>query len=245
MLTIIQSNCGFRARSDTMIVSRPPIRTARNRHTSFRRRSLFRILPFALACTLLPTVTPAADQPREQTPPAQGVPDELVVPREESGAVPPETVIEGDHLEMVADEHEARFIFTDNVRVIGNNIILTCDRLKVISSRQDGEQPTGERLGGMGRIRSIVASGRVHVSQEGREATAGRAEVSPDEGRVVLTGDPVIRDQQGEVSGDRITLYQGLERAVVESGPDRPARVMLPDLPDLGFRPGQAPTTQE
>ncbi len=158
----------------------------------------------------------------------------LVVP---SGDSAPETVIEGDRLEMIADEEEAHFTFTDNIRVTGNNIVMTCDRLEVISSRPVPDRDE-ERLGGMGRIRRIVASGRVHVTQEGREATAGRAEVLPDEGVVILTGSPVIRDSQGEVSGERIVLYQGLERAVVESSIERPARVILPNLPDLGC-PGE------
>ncbi len=170
--------------------------------------------------------------------------NELEIPRATESAPPPETIIEGDQLEMIATEDEAYFIFTDNIRVIGNNIILTCDRLEVISTR-DEDDPGEGRLSGMGRIRLIVASGNVHVVQEGREATAGRAEVLPNEGRVILTESPVIRDAQGEVSGERMVLYQGLERAVVESGPDRPARVVLPNIPDLGFRPGERDESSE
>ena len=171
--------------------------------------------------------------------------NELEIPRATESAPPPETIIEGDQLEMIATEDEAYFIFTDNIRVIGNNIILTCDRLEVISTRDEDDPPGAERLSGMGRIRLIVASGNVRVVQEGREATAGRAEVLPNEGRVILTESPVIRDAQGEVSGERMVLYQGLERAVVESGPDRPARVVLPNIPDLGFRPGESGESNE
>ncbi len=169
----------------------------------------------------------------------------LVLPRDAEREVGAATVIQGDQLEMIADDHEARFIFTDNIRVTGSNIVLTCDRLEVLSSRGNQRDESEERLAGMGRIRSIVASGRVHVSQEGREATAGRAEVLPDEGRVILTESPVIRDAQGEVSGERIILYQGLERAVVESSAKRPARVTLPTLPDLGFRDQERPNEEE
>ncbi len=173
----------------------------------------------------------ASQEPRIPPPPAGAGPVIPETDRETSS----ETVMEGDRFEMIAHEHELHFFVTGNVRVTGNNIVLTCDRLEGISSRSDEEVRTGERLGGMGRIRNMVAIGNVYVHQEGREAFAGRAEVLPDEGRVILTESPVIRDAQGEVSGERIILYQGLERAVVESSPERPARIILPTLPDLGF----------
>lgn len=217
-------------------------RTVRFLHHPFRYSfpgsAAVRIAAAALFLAGLPAGAagvPESTQPGTDEGPADGAP---VVPGESEGSSASETVIEGDQLEMIADEREARFTFTDNIRVTGNNIVLTCDRLEVISSRPVEQRDSGERLAGMGRIRSIVASGRVHVTQEGREATAERAEVLPDEGRVILTGSPVIRDTQGEVSGERIVLYQGLERAVVESSIARPARVTLPTIPDLGFRPG-------
>ncbi len=194
---------------------------------------LFLALPLAADVPEAPGADPSPPVPQRQP---LNPDDPLAVPRDGEKALGPATVIQGDQLEMIADEHTAHFVFTDNIRVTGNNITMTCDRLEVISSRDDGDESSDERLAGMGRIRLIVASGRVHVFQEGREALAGRAEVLPDEGRVILTESPVIRDSQGEVSGERIILYQGLERAVVESSAERPARVTLPTLPDLGFR---------
>jgi lipopolysaccharide export system protein LptA len=199
-----------------------------------RLRPFFRIpnglTAFLLSAVLALPLTANEAEEAEEFPPTAPIP--RIVP-------PPETVIEGDQLEMIATDDAAYFIFTDNIRVTGNNITMTCDRLEVVSARDEDDPPGTERLSGMGRIRVIIASGRVHVWQEGREATAGRAEVLPDEGQVILTESPVIRDEQGEVSGERIILYQGLERAVVESGPAHRARVVLPNIPDLGFPRGQ------
>ena len=42
-------------------------------------------------------------------------------------------------------------------------------------------------------------------------------------------------DAQGTVSGERMIFYRGERRAMVESGPSGPARVVLPAIPDLGF----------
>lgn len=163
----------------------------------------------------------AVDNDEEPTPPA-AVLDEAA------------TVFESDHGEMQTLEEETRFLLTGNVKVSGNNLRVFCDRLEVYAAR-DGGDNRGEGLAEPGRIQRILAIGNVRIEQEGREATAGRAEVFPVEGRIVFTEDPMIRDAQGRVTGERITLFQGEARAVVEGGEKGPARITLPTLPDLGI----------
>lgn len=160
--------------------------------------------------------------------------------REAPAAEGPPTVIESDHLKMTTLEEETRFIFSENVKVTTTDMTVFCDRLEVFAGRQDGseepapapatEDPAEDEMSKLGRIDRIHAIGNVRILQEDREATSGRAEVFPQEGRVVLTENPILRNEQGKVSGGRITFYQGEREAVVESG----SRVELPSIPALG-----------
>lgn len=156
---------------------------------------------------------------------------------QEAVAPPPETpptVIESDKLEMVTREGESHFVFSQNVKVTGNNLTVTCDQLEVHSAKSEDQS---EGVAEIGSIQMIVAAGNVRMEQEGRVATSGRAELFPQEGRVVLLDSPVIHDLHGTGTGARIILYQGEGRAVIEGDDEQPVRITLPTLPDLGAQP--------
>lgn len=143
-----------------------------------------------------------------------------------------DTHIESRELELIGEEQETVFIFRDEVKVTGTNLTVTCTRLEV-RTRKIGEQDNS--FGQIGPIVSIKAMGNVEIRQSGRIATAEQAELYPEEGRILLTGNPVVRDRQGEVSGKRIVLMRDQRRAIVEGGENR-ARVRLGQLPNLGFQ---------
>ena len=171
--------------------------------------------------------------------PAGGAVPAPVANEEEVG---PATVVQSDILELESGPMLNKFYFRENVRVSGNNIIVTCDSLEVVANRGSGE--TGAVIGELGSIETIVAYGNVHITQAGRHAYAGKAEVFPREERVVLSQAPKIVDDGAEVTGWRIILLKGERRAVVESDPasgnQRPT-VTLDALPDLGYdMPGGA-----
>ena len=149
----------------------------------------------------------------------------------------PRTIVESDALEMNATDDQNFFYFTGNVRVTGTNLAVTCDRLEVVTSRTGDSEAT---IGKITAIESIVATGGVEIFQAGRLITAGRAELSPRDGLVILTDQPKIIDGEVEVSGWRITLLKGERKALVEADPEqgqggRPT-VKLDSLPDLGYR---------
>lgn len=148
-----------------------------------------------------------------------------------------DTIVTSDHLELKNDGELAYFAFSDNVRLTGTNIEVTCDLLEIYAESKKGEE--GE-LGGVGGLRQIVASGNVVISQEGRRATAGRAEVLPEEDKIVLTEDPVVTDPQGTVSGEKMTFFRGEQNGEIVK-----PRVLLRALPDMGFpkRPAADETT--
>ncbi len=147
---------------------------------------------------------------------------------------PPPTVVESQQLDMKSTDDDTTFLFTGLVTVTGNNLQLTCDRLEVIALRS-GHDNDRSGLGQIGKFQSMVATGRVKIVQADRVATCGRAEVLPGEEKIVLTDKPMVRDGDSTVAGDRISLFRGERRAVVESGANGPVRITLPPVKDLGF----------
>lgn len=157
----------------------------------------------------------------------------------------PKTIIESDALELVTSEGYNRFFFRGNVQVTATNMTASCEEMEVVASRTPESDPDAT-IGQIGAIQRIVAVGDVVIRQAGRTAEAGRAEIFPDEGRVVLTENPRVTDERGVVAtGPRMILEEG-RRARIEGlegqpGLERP-RVVLPTatIPSLDVEDADA-----
>jgi lipopolysaccharide export system protein LptA len=149
---------------------------------------------------------------------------------------PQNTVIESDGPgEMVSTDTETTITFRDNVRVTGTNMKLTCDYLEVVVIRSGDKSAT---LGKLDRFRSLLATGNVHLVQGDREAACGRAEVRPEEEKVILSGNPVVvdHDQNTRLAGEKITLLRGQRKVEIE----KPVAT-APPIKDLGVDKSPAP----
>ena len=159
-----------------------------------------------------------------EPPPATTAPKAPLVPTEiVSGAA-----------EMVSTDKETTFTFSKGVTVTATNLKITCDDLVVISKRSGDPTAT---IGKQDNFKSLVATGRVHILQNDREAFCGRAEVFPGDDKVVLTGNPRVRslDGQYQASGPKMELLRGERRAqMIGEGTARPT-ITLPALKDLGY----------
>ena len=144
------------------------------------------------------------------------------------------TVIDSEHLDMHSTDTHTTFIFSKSVVVTGTNLRLTCDRLEVITTRKGDPTAT---IGKLSRFKSLIAEGRVRIVQSDREAACGRAEVLPDDDKIILTDNPVVKDlaNGATATGPRMVLYRGESRAVIEGAEDAPSRIILPAIKDLGF----------
>ncbi|MEO6246354.1 MAG: LptA/OstA family protein [Opitutaceae bacterium] len=168
----------------------------------------------ALPCLALgaePAALPAA-------PKAPLVPTEIV-----SGAA-----------EMISTDKETTFTFSKGVTVTATNLKITCDDLVVISKRSGDPAAT---IGKQDNFKSLVATGRVHILQNDREAFCERAEVFPGDDKVILSGQPRVRslDGQYQASGPKMELLRGERRArIIGDGDARPT-ITLPALKDLGY----------
>jgi lipopolysaccharide export system protein LptA len=118
----------------------------------------------------------------------------------------PQTVIDSDSLELLAGEEANSFRFTGNVRAESQGMLLTCDKLDVVARRQGKGT-----IGHMNSLKNIVAQGNVRMEQMGRVAVAGRAEVLPDDGLVILSDNPKIIDSKATVEGWKI-IYNSRDR---------------------------------
>lgn len=153
----------------------------------------------------------------------------------------PQTVIQSEELTMVGEEEINTFFFEREVRVIATNLFIACDRMIVRAAREGDPAAT---VGEFGSILDIVAEGNVVIEQAGRRATAGRAEVDPGAGTMVLSDHPVVSDGETEIQGWKLLLNRGEQKVRVLSDPegreaDRRVRVFLDALPDMGMGEGQ------
>ena len=181
----------------------------RLRHLATAGLAAFALAYFAHGAE--PAIAPA-------TPKAPLVPTEIV-----SGAA-----------EMVSTDKETTFTFSKGVIVTATNLKITCSDLVVISKRSGDPTAT---IGKQDNFKSLVATGRVHILQNDREAFCDRAEVFPGDDKVVLTGNPRVRslDGQYQASGPKMELLRGERRAqMIGDGTARPT-ITLPALKDLGY----------
>lgn len=149
------------------------------------------------------------------------------------------TELVADFLEMVSTDQETRAVCVGNVVVTATNLRISCDRLELIATRigeLGGAVPT------LDKFRYLLATGNVRIVQGDREATCGRAEVLPQEEKVVLTEAPVLIDRGSDLvsRGSRITLLRGEGRAIVEN-----PVLTGPPIRDLGADAKDEPASPE
>ncbi|MBW1881217.1 MAG: hypothetical protein JRJ84_22920 [Deltaproteobacteria bacterium] len=97
---------------------------------------------------------------------------------------------------------DGTMVFEGEVEATRGEVVLDCDRLEV-SYQND-------------RVERAVASGAVRVRRGEQEARGSRALLTMADGRLVLEGDPVLRDGARHLRGERIVLFLDDERVECE-----------------------------
>ena len=152
------------------------------------------------------------------------------------------TVFTCDYLEMESGDEISDFHLIGNVTVVGTNLKLTSDELHITAVKKGEKDAT---VGEMGNITKFIAIGDVKFQQLGRTAESGRAEFFPEEKKVLLTGNPIITEEDRTVSGDEIEWFAGQRRAQVRGSKDNRVTVTLGALPDTGFDQDEADESTE
>ncbi len=126
--------------------------------------------------------------------------------------------ITSDRMEL--DQKKNTVVYMGNVVTVRGNVTMKSDTLTATYNPE------------MQRLTEVVAEGNLEVTQGNRIATGTKAIFNSDDNSVVLTGDPVIRQGNSQVSGCRIIMFINEERGVVDGGCQRVKAVIFPD--DLG-----------
>jgi len=125
--------------------------------------------------------------------------------------------ITADRLVTNTESQNAEFI--GNVQAARDNMTIHCDSLKIFytdASVQDAQSQPGE-----GSIRRIVAEGNVKINLDNQTATTQRADWSPQDQTIVLSGPgSKIVSGKNSITGSKITLHQESNRIQVEGGSD-------------------------
>ena len=155
-----------------------------------------------------------------------GLPRMNGAPAEE---VPTVITCDGEGQMIGTEKDTSTITFRDNVVVTGTNLKLTCDFLQAVILR--GGDPNAT-IGKPQKFRSMVATGHVHIVQGEREAACGRAELFPEQDRIILTESPVVvdREQNTRASGKKITFINGQRQFLIEE-----PTLVGPPVKDLGF----------
>jgi lipopolysaccharide transport protein LptA len=117
--------------------------------------------------------------------------------------------IKSDELEALQQGGERRFLFKRNVRAVQGDMVLTSRELEAY-------YPAGAS-----HPERLVATGKVKLTQQGKEAHCDRATYFRAQQKVLCTGDNVELLQKGDrVRGKEIEFYLDTDRLLVRGGAD-------------------------
>jgi lipopolysaccharide export system protein LptA len=115
--------------------------------------------------------------------------------------------------------------FAGDVQATRDDFSMNCQKLLLYynnkTSSKDGE------LEGL-NIEKIIATGKVKINNAGGGlATAEKAVYYQNEEKVVLTGNPVLKQENNFVEGSKITLFIRKKLSIVEGSGSNKIRAIL------------------
>jgi lipopolysaccharide export system protein LptA len=132
-------------------------------------------------------------------------------------------VINSNRLEV--DNQRKRVTFSGDVDAKRDDFTMTC-REMVLYYIEEAAETASEKQ--ELRIDRIVATGEVTITRaEGGSATAEKATYYQNEEKIVLTGNPVVKQGDDFVEGSTITLFLKEDRSIVEGSKGKRARAVL------------------
>jgi len=130
-----------------------------------------------------------------------------------------------DSTTLEADNKKKTVTFTGDVKAQMDDFTAYCQEL-VVYYKEEPEKEGSEETAT--QIDKIVATGDVKIVRaEGGVATGEKAVYYQLDERLVLTGNPVVKEKNSFVEGDRITLFLKEDRSVVESLQDKKVRAVI------------------
>ncbi len=126
---------------------------------------------------------------------------------------------------LEADNKKQTVTFTGDVEAQMENFAVYCHKIVVYYEEAPEKKGSGETGT---KIDKIVATGDVKIVRaEGGVATGKKAVYYQIDEKLVLTGNPVVKEKNSFVEGDRITLFLKEDRSVVESFQDKKVKAVI------------------
>ncbi len=146
-----------------------------------------------------------------------------------------QTEIEAESLRAELTEEKGYLIGVGSVRLVATNLEITCDKIEVFTDVKDKDG--NDTIGDVSSINKIIATGNVRIVQEQRTATAGLAEVYPNDDFILLDKDPIL--YQGSITidgtGAQLKIHRGNGRVEWIGDPNNKIHISAPPIEDLGF----------
>jgi lipopolysaccharide transport protein LptA len=147
------------------------------------------------------------------------------------------TVVTSERLQI--DYMHNMGTFTGNVLAVDPRITVRADQMIVVF----GVDPaTTNRT-----LQKVIADGGVIINQDNKKSKSEHAVYTAADGKVVLTGKPVVESPDGTITGKTITFWRGEQKMDVESDgteTNRTRLIIFPsaskkDSPDEAEKPGK------
>ena len=132
-------------------------------------------------------------------------------------------IIKSDTFEI--DNNKKTVTFSGNIDAKKEDFTINCQKMVLFFSGNPGETNSNKEGA---KIEQIIASGEVRISRkDGSRASCDKAVYYQNDEKLVLTGNPVIRQGEDFVEGAVITVYLKENRSVVEGTGGIKAKAVL------------------
>ncbi|SEM26369.1 lipopolysaccharide export system protein LptA [Syntrophus gentianae] len=125
--------------------------------------------------------------------------------------------IDADRLDAYNDKRLV--VFAGNAVAVQGDKVIKSDKILLYYKKKEGEAKKGavKDIGRAGDLERIEAKGHVIVTQGERVVTGEEAVYFQDAQKIVVTGNPVMREKKNVIRGDRIVVFVKENRGMVES----------------------------
>jgi lipopolysaccharide transport protein LptA len=139
------------------------------------------------------------------------------------------TVVTSEHLRV--DYAHNVGTFEGNVLAVDPRITVRADKMTVFFGSTN--IVTGATTNATRSVDRIIAEGAVVITTpENKKSTSERADYTAADGKVILTGHPVVQSPDGVVTGWKITYWRGSKNMDVLSDPSETNRTRLLIYPE-------------
>jgi len=142
-----------------------------------------------------------------------------------------DTIITSDRQILIEGVDKDRYFFEGNVVVTGSDMNATCGKIEVVMKDELGKSSK--------QISQIIATEKVVITQNTKEAHAGRVDIFPAEEMLVLSENPYVLNKENNTKavGHRMTYRKGKKGVSIEgstgddkSQPKKRPTIILPSM---------------